>query len=263
MTPYTSFLVLESDADRERFGVKRRFRMRDGEKFFAEGRDQATLELLQKQIKQAGAWRQNLRRQIMKQLSMMGKGVRISQVQRYGAYAPGSGAKGSPAGNTYRGKSKKMDIHYLDASEEMEFEGLSKQPESREEVSFEEMPDETSSDNSDEDLKEMPEPSTPLPAADPMPMPAKRKSPEQLEYAQELYDEARDIQSGERDARYEKLIYSQNAIVGLDMDRKDLGASEGSAYYTSRTSPYSSWNLYQFFPNLLPPQNLYAPKEHT
>ena len=46
MTPYTSFLVLESDEDRRRFGVKRRFRMRDGEKFFAEGRDSATLQLL-------------------------------------------------------------------------------------------------------------------------------------------------------------------------------------------------------------------------
>ena len=34
-TPYTSFLVLESDADRERFGVQKRFRMRDGEEFFA------------------------------------------------------------------------------------------------------------------------------------------------------------------------------------------------------------------------------------
>ena len=37
MTPYTSLLVLESDADRERFKVKRRFQMRDGERFFTEG----------------------------------------------------------------------------------------------------------------------------------------------------------------------------------------------------------------------------------
>jgi hypothetical protein len=41
ITPYTSLLVLESDADRERYGVKRRFQMRDGEKFFADGRDNA------------------------------------------------------------------------------------------------------------------------------------------------------------------------------------------------------------------------------
>ena len=31
ITPYTSLLVLETDADRQRFGVKRRFQMRDGE----------------------------------------------------------------------------------------------------------------------------------------------------------------------------------------------------------------------------------------
>ena len=31
MTPYTSFLVLESDEDRERYGVARRVHMRDGD----------------------------------------------------------------------------------------------------------------------------------------------------------------------------------------------------------------------------------------
>ena len=51
ITPYTSLLVLESDADRERFKVKRRFQMRDGEKFFAEGRDNAIFDLKQKQMK--------------------------------------------------------------------------------------------------------------------------------------------------------------------------------------------------------------------
>src|SRR5205085_2715130 len=56
MTPYTSFLVLESDADRERFGVKKRFRMRDGEKFFAEGRDNVDFALMQQQMKRAGTW---------------------------------------------------------------------------------------------------------------------------------------------------------------------------------------------------------------
>ena len=43
ITPYTSLLVLETDADRERFGVKRRFEMRDGERFFADGRDKCQL----------------------------------------------------------------------------------------------------------------------------------------------------------------------------------------------------------------------------
>ena len=62
ITPYTSLLVLESDADRERFKVKRRFQMRDGEQFFAEGRDKAQYELVQQQMQRAGLWRLGLRR---------------------------------------------------------------------------------------------------------------------------------------------------------------------------------------------------------
>jgi Flp pilus assembly protein TadD len=77
ITPYTSFLVLESDADRERFAVKRGFRMRDGEKFFAEGRDNASLELLQKQMKRAGDWRTALRRQVLAQLMTLGRDARL------------------------------------------------------------------------------------------------------------------------------------------------------------------------------------------
>ena len=73
MTPYTSFLVLESDADRRRFKVKRRFRMRDGEKFFADGRDAASFELLQKQMRLAGNWRLGLRRQLLQELVGLGR----------------------------------------------------------------------------------------------------------------------------------------------------------------------------------------------
>ena len=69
MTPYTSLLVLESDADRERFKVKRRFQMRDGEKFFAEGRDNARFELMQQQMKRAGDWRLELRRAVLAELA--------------------------------------------------------------------------------------------------------------------------------------------------------------------------------------------------
>lgn len=72
ITPHTSLLVLETDADRERFGVKRRYEMRDGERFFAEGRDAAQFELLQAQMKRAGDWRQGLRRQAL--LSLRGWG---------------------------------------------------------------------------------------------------------------------------------------------------------------------------------------------
>ena len=79
ITPYTSFLVLESDADRERSAVKRRFQMRDGEKFFAEGRDNANFELTQKQMKQAGDWRTALRRKVISQLMTLGRDARLFQ----------------------------------------------------------------------------------------------------------------------------------------------------------------------------------------
>ena len=72
MTPYTSLLVLESDADRERFGVKRRFTMRDGEQFFAEGKSNANYELSQQQMKRAGLWRAGLRRQVLANLATWG-----------------------------------------------------------------------------------------------------------------------------------------------------------------------------------------------
>jgi tetratricopeptide (TPR) repeat protein len=75
MTPYTSFLVLESDADRERFAVKKRFRMRDGEKFFAEGRDSANFELVQQQMKRAGNWRTGLRQRILNSLADLGRNL--------------------------------------------------------------------------------------------------------------------------------------------------------------------------------------------
>jgi predicted Zn-dependent protease len=82
ITPYTSLLVLESDADRARFGVKRTFHMRDGEKFFAEGRADADYELLQKQMKRAGDWRLGLRRLVLRQLASLGRDPRALQVQR-------------------------------------------------------------------------------------------------------------------------------------------------------------------------------------
>ncbi len=82
MTPYTSLLVLENDADRERFKVKRRFQMRDGQKFFAEGRDTADYELIQKQMRLAGNWRLGLRRNVLRQLSGLGRNPQIFQPSR-------------------------------------------------------------------------------------------------------------------------------------------------------------------------------------
>ena len=73
ITPYTSLLVLETDEDRERFGVKRRFEMRDGERFFADGRNAVNYELLQKVVREAGNWRLGLRYQIQQELAKLGR----------------------------------------------------------------------------------------------------------------------------------------------------------------------------------------------
>ncbi|MCZ6787448.1 MAG: hypothetical protein O7E54_09840 [Planctomycetota bacterium] len=73
MTPYTSFLVLESDEDRERYGVQRRVKMRDGERFFAAGRDQAATQLLQQQMKLARTWRKRLRLRMLREIATLGK----------------------------------------------------------------------------------------------------------------------------------------------------------------------------------------------
>ncbi|MEX2287409.1 MAG: VIT domain-containing protein [Planctomycetaceae bacterium] len=81
ITPYTSLLVLESDADRERFGVKRRYEMRDGEQFFAQGNANANFELLQQQMKRAGDWRLGLRRQVLRSLLSLGRDPRMFQQQ--------------------------------------------------------------------------------------------------------------------------------------------------------------------------------------
>ncbi|MEM7456000.1 MAG: VIT domain-containing protein [Planctomycetota bacterium] len=77
ITPYTSLLVLESDADRERFGVQRRYRMRDGEQFFAEGRDNANYELVQQQMQRAGNWRLGLQRQMLRYFATLGRNQQI------------------------------------------------------------------------------------------------------------------------------------------------------------------------------------------
>ena len=79
MTPYTSFLVLESDADRERFGVQRHFQMRDGEEFFAEGRARTDFALAQKAMKKAGTWRTRLRKLVLGSMRGMGRDLAVFQ----------------------------------------------------------------------------------------------------------------------------------------------------------------------------------------
>jgi predicted Zn-dependent protease len=95
ITPYTSLLVLETDADRERFGVTRRFEMRDGQRFFAEGRDNAKYELLQQQMKNAGDWRLGMRRSVLAQLARLGRSTQeMQQLRQLFEQSPGFGRLG-------------------------------------------------------------------------------------------------------------------------------------------------------------------------
>ncbi len=73
MTPYTSFLVLASDEERERYGLKRRVAMRDGEEFFTQARDKVGLEALREQMRLSQGWRQNLYSAFRGQLKKLGR----------------------------------------------------------------------------------------------------------------------------------------------------------------------------------------------
>ncbi|MDF1701168.1 MAG: VIT domain-containing protein [Planctomycetota bacterium] len=77
MTPLTSFLVLESDEDRKRYGVARRVRMRDGERFFADAKDRAMLEQKRDLMKQAGRWRAGLRGDALRDIARLGRDLPV------------------------------------------------------------------------------------------------------------------------------------------------------------------------------------------
>jgi Flp pilus assembly protein TadD len=121
MTPYTSFLVLESDADRERFKVQRRFRMRDGEKYFQEGRDNANFELVQQQVRRAGNWRLGLRRMALARLALLGRDARL-----FTQHSPRmAGAWSGPVGSTSFGAMSGLaggvgggNLHFEDAPQQ-------------------------------------------------------------------------------------------------------------------------------------------------
>ena len=78
MTPLTSFLVLESDEDREQYGVERRVSIRDGERFFADARDRATLEQKRDLMRAAGRWRTDLRRGALLEIARLGRDLPIN-----------------------------------------------------------------------------------------------------------------------------------------------------------------------------------------
>lgn len=72
-TPFTSLLVLETDEDRERFGVERRVHMRDGEAEFAAVGDRARLLAQQEQMRLARLWRLELRARMVRELATLGE----------------------------------------------------------------------------------------------------------------------------------------------------------------------------------------------
>lgn len=71
VSPYASFLVLESEADRERFRVQKQTRMRDGEEFFAKGRTEGDFALAQAQMEKAQLWRVGIRRDVLAMLAAL------------------------------------------------------------------------------------------------------------------------------------------------------------------------------------------------
>ena len=72
ITPYTSLLVLENDADRQEFGVVRTVKASDGEAFFAKARDAAQQAALQQAMAQARSWRLQLRLMALQQIKALG-----------------------------------------------------------------------------------------------------------------------------------------------------------------------------------------------
>jgi len=115
MTPYTSLLVLETDADRERFKVKRRFQMRDGEKFFAGGRDNAAFDLTQQQMKRAGDWRIGLRRSVLRQLGTLGRDPQAFELYASNGHPVSRMASLGAAGytTTFGGRAENGAVNYI------------------------------------------------------------------------------------------------------------------------------------------------------
>jgi predicted Zn-dependent protease len=91
ITPFTSFLVLESDEDRAHYGVTRRVQMRDGEMFFATARDTAATEALRAQMKAARAWRLDLRAHFLREIERLGR--ELPQPVAVGGMTRGAGNK--------------------------------------------------------------------------------------------------------------------------------------------------------------------------
>ncbi len=77
VTPFTSFLVIENEDDRQRFQVERTMRIRDGEEFFAKGRADANFELGRVQIQAAKRWRKDLAAAVLARVKDFGRASAI------------------------------------------------------------------------------------------------------------------------------------------------------------------------------------------
>ena len=124
MTPYTSFLVLENDEDRALYGVERTVKMRDAERFFAQASDKAALEIARKQMETAHRWRVNLRRQVLRDIATLGRGLPIPAAVAWGGYGGLAwGAEnsligvGGGAGGRYRDAGKARGMTAFDGVE--------------------------------------------------------------------------------------------------------------------------------------------------
>lgn len=119
VSPYTSFLVLESDADRERFQVKKRTRMRDGEEFFAEGQARAGHDLARAQLQKAKGWRLELEARALALLADLNRGATGRLAGGYLVGATGGGGAVAFAANGRGGAERRMRM----ARRELEADG--------------------------------------------------------------------------------------------------------------------------------------------
>lgn len=101
LTPYTSLLVLENDEEREKYGVERRVRARDGEAEFAATRDAVALEAARRAAKEGSRWRSALRRSMLREIAGLGRDLPIEVggvALAYAASGPASSADGGTWG---------------------------------------------------------------------------------------------------------------------------------------------------------------------
>jgi len=233
ITPYTSLLVLESDADRERFGVKKRFRMRGGEEFFTEGRDRAQFELARQQMLLAKRWRLGLQANVLE--IYRGMGMDLSEMRQTRSWQRLAGVGGGASrsmlsADTSKSKSARNrskgsfagDDEQAERFDQTEVNFYLDESEDESEADFGDMKEEESLDF--EDLNEE------MPATAPT---SRLEEGHQLGWA------------GERSRSRRK----SNALYAESRAYFDLDTSLGTPFIHTPSSPFSS-----LFPALSPPQ---------